>query len=160
MDGEKNKAFAYQLKCRNTKYSFIIVENKNQEPISVLAYKGAIVARPGFVFLEGGLFYFIGYDKGARAKCIDEKMIPAEVALASMTSLALSHKVPYLDIIDNLEKDSSLETMAGDFLGEAAMFIGNRLIDKAAQALGSLGGKAVGTAIDTASGCSVSNIWQ
>jgi hypothetical protein len=102
MDGGKNKAFAYQLKCRNIKYSFIIVENKSQEPISVLAYKGAIVARPGFVFLDDGLFYFIGYDKGARAKCVDEKMDPAEVALASMTSLALSQKVSYLDIIDNL----------------------------------------------------------
>ena len=74
MDGEKNKAFAYQLKCRNIKYSFIIVEDKNQEPISVLAYKGAIVARPGFVFLDDGLFYFIGYAKGAIAKCIDGKM--------------------------------------------------------------------------------------
>jgi hypothetical protein len=101
-----NTAFAYQLKYKKTKYSFIIVEDKDKLPISVIAYKGAIIARSGFVFIEDTLPYFIGITERARAKCIGNKMSSTEAALADMTSLALFSKVDKYQIIESLRSNT------------------------------------------------------
>lgn len=106
MNEEKNRAFAYQLKHKRVKYSFIIIENKHAMPIGILAYKGAITPRPGFVFLENEVYYFMGLSEGARAKCLFGKMSPVEDALTRMTSLALARDTDPRDVLGVLIKNT------------------------------------------------------
>lgn len=106
MNKEKNRAFAYQLKHKGIKYSFIIVENKHAMPVGIIAYKGAITPRPGFVYLEKELYYFMGLSEGARAKCLFGKMSSIEDALTRMTSLALARDTTPVDVIKVLAQNT------------------------------------------------------
>ena len=106
MNGEKNRAFAYQLKHKRIKYSFILVENKHAMPVGIIAYKGAITSRPGTVYLENELYYFRGFSEGARAKSLYGKMTPIEDALTRMTSLALARDTTPVDVIKVLTQNT------------------------------------------------------
>jgi len=57
----------------------------------------------------------------------------------------------YIDIVDNIEKDSSFKIFVGDAAGELVILAANRSVDSAAGALGMLGGGAVGGAVGSTS---------